>query len=157
MGHLKNQSHCPLGWQVPRFDKADAIMTVSRMTVRLLPETLAVCRLAGDAAVPPWALTGAFSSITRTGEELSIVCAQENVPAGIRCEPGWRYLKLEGPLDFALTGILASLTSALALVGVSVFAISTFDTDYLLVREGNLERAVELLAQEGHRVLRVND
>jgi hypothetical protein len=131
-------------------------MTISRLTLRLFPETLAVCRLDAGAGVPAWALAGSFTSITRTRDELSLVCEQENVPGGIRCEAGWRYLKVEGPLDFALTGILASLTTALGLAGISVFAISTYDTDYLLVRGADLERAVELLAREGHRVLRVS-
>ena len=127
---------------------------VSRLTLTLFPDILAVCRLDPDVAVPSWAFAGPFSSITRTPGELSIVCLQEGVPEGVPCERGWRYLEVEGPLAFALTGILASLTGALALAGVSVFAISTFDTDYLLVRDADAERALELLSREGHRVLK---
>jgi uncharacterized protein len=127
---------------------------ISRLTLTLFPHILAVCRLNPDGAVPPWAFAGPFTSITRTPAELSVVCLQEEVPDGVRCEQGWRYLAVEGPLAFGLTGILASLTGALALAGVSVFAISTFDTDYLLVREADIERTVELLSREGHRVLK---
>ena len=127
---------------------------VSRLTLTLFPDILAVCRLDPDVAVPRWALVRPFTSITRTPAELSIVCLQKNVPEGVRCERGWRYLAVEGPLAFALTGILPSLTGALALAGVSVFAISTFDTDYVLVREADAERAVDLLSREGHRVLK---
>jgi uncharacterized protein len=128
--------------------------TKSPLNLTLFPDILAVCRLDPDAAVPPWAFAGPFTSITRTPTELSIVCLQKGVPEGVHCERGWRYLALEGPVAFALTGILASLTAALALGRVSVFAISTFDTDYLLVREADAERAVELLSREGHRVLK---
>jgi len=127
---------------------------ISRLNLTLFPDILAVCRLDPDVAVPPWAFAGPFTSITRTVTELSIVCLQKGVPEGVRCERGWRYLAVEGPLAFALTGILASLTGALALAGVSVFAISTFDTDYLLVREADAERTVGLLSREGHRVLK---
>jgi len=127
---------------------------ISRLNLMLFPDVLAVCRLDPHVAVPPWAFGGPFTSITRTLTELSIVCLQEGVPEGVRCERGWRYLAVEGPLAFALTGILASLTGALALAGVSVFAISTFDTDYLLVRDADAERALELLSREGHRVVK---
>jgi hypothetical protein len=86
-------------------------------------------------------------------DELSVVCQEELVPANIRAENGWRGLKVEGPLDFALTGILAGLASALAQAGVSLFAISTFDTDYILVKEKDLAKAIRALEQAGHRVV----
>jgi hypothetical protein len=127
--------------------------TVPRRTLTLFPDILAVCRLDPDGVLPPWASGGPFTSITRTPAELSIVCLQKGVPEGVRCEPGWRCLAVEGPLAFGLTGALVSLARALALAGVSVFAISTFDTDYLLVWEADVERTVELLSRERHRVL----
>ena len=133
--------------------KLTAMDMISRLTLTLLPDILAVCRLDADVAIPSWAFTGPFTSITRTPDEISIVCLEEKVPEGVRCERGWRYLKVVGPLPLSLTGILASLTRVLALAGVSVFAISTFDTDYLLIRETDVERAVDLLSREGHRVL----
>ena len=114
----------------------------------------AICRLAPEAALPAW-VAGAegFTSVTRTVAELSIVCPEERVPDGIRREDGWRLLEVHGPLDFALTGILASLTTTLAEAGVSIFALSTFDTDYLLVREMALSAAVAALCAAGHRVI----
>ncbi len=99
-------------------------------------------------------MAGGFVSITRTSEELSIVCPQRQVPAKIRRQEGWRAMKVKGPLDFSLTGILSSLATPLAQEGVSVFAISTYDTDYLLVKEKDLERAIGVLVNRGHRVRR---
>ena len=122
------------------------------LTLSLLPDTLAVCRLAPDADVPPWAWTGEPASVTRTRDELSIVCRADAVPEGVRAEPGWRSLKVQGPLDFALTGILAALTAPLAAAGIALFAVSTFDTDYLLVKAENLDRAVHALRGAGHHV-----
>ena len=124
------------------------------MTIALsvLPETFAICRLDPAAPIPSWVTTRDFFSITRTQDELSIVCAQRDVPAGIKCERGWRALKVEGKLDFALTGILASLAAPLADAGISIFAISTYDTDYLLVKETNLPRAVQVLFAAGHKI-----
>ncbi len=127
-------------------------MADMRLKLFVLPESCAVCRLAADSPVPPWADCGGFASITRTAEELSIVCDVARVPAGVRREGGWRCLKVEGPLDFAMVGVLASLVAPLADAGVSVFAISTFDTDYLFVREGDLVAATAALRRAGHQV-----
>lgn len=113
----------------------------------------AVCRLGPGDEVPAWAASGAFTSVTRTRDELSVVCAEGAVPEGTRCEGGWRIFGIEGPLDFGLTGILASVAEPLAEAGVSIFAVSTFDTDYVMVREENVERAVAALAAAGHRVV----
>lgn len=113
-----------------------------------LEATFAVCRLAADAAVPDWAQQpGELSNVTRTGDELSIVCEQRWVPADTQHEGDWRALRVPGPLDFGLTGILAKLTTALAKADVSVFAVSTFDTDYLLVKDTQLAAAQSLLAE----------
>jgi hypothetical protein len=118
----------------------------------LLSETLCICRLERNAPIPEWALTGGFSSITRTGQELSVVCLQDRVPLGIPKQEGWKALQVEGPLDFSLTGVLASLTAPLATEGISVFAISTYDTDYLLVKEEQLEGAIQALREEGYEI-----
>lgn len=118
----------------------------------VLPGTLAICRLGPDAPIPDWARAGDFCSITRTSDELSIVCTEAAVPDGVKSDRGWRCLKIEGPLDLSLTGVLASLLSPLAEAGISIFAVSTFDTDYLLVKAENLERAAEALIQSGHQV-----
>ncbi len=126
-------------------------MNHTNLTLSLLSDTFAICRLEPDADIPSWALAEDFCSITRTVEELSLVCLQEVVPEGTRAEKGYRCLKVEGPLDFSLTGILSSLTIPLAQAGISVLAISTFDTDYLLVKETQVDRAVQKLSQAGYR------
>lgn len=120
----------------------------------LLKDAFAVCRLAPDAPFPAWAAGGPFVSITRTTEELSVVCRQDAVPEGVRCEAGWRCLRVEGTFDFSLVGVLASLLGPLADASVSILVLSTFDTDYLLVKEEKLETAIEALRLPGHTVLR---
>jgi hypothetical protein len=122
------------------------------LDLALLPGTFAVVRLAAGAAVPAWAWEGAVTSITRTPDELSIVCEADGVPGNVQAERGWRAMRVAGTIDFALTGILASVLSPLASAQVSIFAVSTFDTDYVLVREAALERALAALSGAGHRV-----
>jgi len=117
------------------------------LSATLLPERLAVCRLPPDAPLP--SLPGPFLSITRTAEELSVVCALEHAPEATRRSEGWRALKLEGPFELSVCGVLAPLATALAGAGVSLLPIATFDTDYLLIREEHLERAVPALAEAG--------
>ena len=121
-------------------------------TLTLLKDSFAVCKLEDNASIPPWATTGNFFSITRTADELSVICRQEVVPDGIPCEHGWRCLRVAGTIPFSVVGVLASLTAPLAEVGISVFAISTFNTDYLLVKADNLERAIDILRQQDHTI-----
>jgi hypothetical protein len=123
---------------------------VVRLT--LLPQMFAICRLPPDAAVPAWATSGALTSVTRTSAELSIVCAQASVPTGVQAEPHWRCVAVAGPLDFSLTGIMASLAAPLAAAGISLFALSTYDTDYLLIKDDQVARAVAALTRAGHHV-----
>ena len=120
------------------------------LSIAVLPGTYAICRLEPSATIPAWALGGDLVSVVRTLDELSIVCRQESVPPDIHCEKNWSGLKVQGPLDFALTGILASLTTPLAEAGISIFAVSTYDTDYLLVKD--LEKAIAVLSQAGHHI-----
>lgn len=127
------------------------------LTLHVLDERLGIARLPADAPLPPWLPAGGFLSITRTADECSVVCVEAAIPNGVRCERGWRGLQVEGPLDFALTGILARLAAPLAEAGVSIFALSTYDTDYLLVRADALEEAVRVLKAAGHRVRRASD
>jgi hypothetical protein len=125
------------------------------MEVTVLEGTLAICRLKPSARVPSWALElhDGFVSITRTPDELSIVCPQEAVPPDTRVEEDWRALMVPGPIPFEATGVLSALASPLAAAGIPIFAISTYDTDYVLVRERNLERALRALgAPERQRV-----
>jgi hypothetical protein len=127
-------------------------MADQKLTLALLPGTYAVCRLDPNQAVPDWASGGPFLSLTRTAEELSLICQEDVVPEGIRREPGWQCLRVVGTLDFSLVGVLASLLMPLAEAGVSVFTLSTFDTDYVLVKEKDLDRTVEALLRAGHSV-----
>ena len=122
------------------------------LTLTVLPERYAICRLAADAEIPAWPAPRPFVSISRTLDELSIVCLEANVPPGITCEPGWRILKCEGPLDYALPGIMASLAEPLADAGVPIFPIATYDTDYILVKQSHLETAIHALGSYGHNV-----
>ncbi|GCE06682.1 ACT domain-containing protein [Dictyobacter aurantiacus] len=125
------------------------------MRLVLLEMELAVCRLSPEEEVPAWAMRRiGFFSITATEDELSLVCAADNVPAGVRCERGWRALKVIGPLDFSLIGIMSSLSDTLARAQVSIFAVSTFDTDYILLKEAQLAQASAALQQAGHELLR---
>lgn len=122
------------------------------LTLRALPGRLAICRLEAGAPLPAWATRGDLWSITRTPDELSLVVPEAEAPAEVRAERGWRALAVEGPLDMALTGVLAGLAGPLAEAGIPLFAISTFDTDILLVRERHLPQAVAALERAGHRV-----
>lgn len=125
---------------------------MKRLSLSVLPERLAVCRLGPDDRVPDWVFSKSLWSITRTDEELSLILPEECVPSSWKAEKGWRCLKVHGPLDSSLTGVLASLSAPLAEAGVSVLAICTYDTDYLLVRDGDLDRAREVLVEYGHQV-----
>lgn len=123
---------------------------MSPLRFSVVPGSFAVLRLAPDAAVPPGVLVPPFHSVTRTPAELSVVCPDEAVPEGARAEGGWAILALEGPFPFELTGILASVLVPLAQAGVAIFALSTFDTDYVLVKRARLDDALAALAAAGH-------
>ena len=125
-------------------------MAFHQLTLVVVEDTFAICRLGSDASIPGWATVGQFVSITRTAEELSVVCRQDVVPEGIACERGWRCLRVAGTMPFSVVGVLASLTAPLAEAGICVFAVSTFDTDYLLVKADDFESAVDALRRQGH-------
>lgn len=117
------------------------------MTLNILTEPFAVWKLPPTAPLP----TTDFFVVVRTSDELSLVTPEAIAPAsGETCEPGWRAIKVQGNLDFALVGILAALATPLATAGVSIFAISTFDTDYILVKESQLSDAIAALQSHGH-------
>ena len=122
------------------------------LDLTVLEEDLSICRLDAGAEVPAWAMRTTFFSVTRTQDELSVVCPEEFVPEDAYRERGWRALKLGGPLDLSMIGILASVAAPLAEVGASIFTVSTFDTDYVLVRGTQLDLAVDTLRENGHRV-----
>ena len=121
-----------------------------KLTLSVLEDSFSVCRLAPDAGIPRWVPTKGFVSVTRTAEELSIVCQSDAVPDGVRTERDFRVLKIEGPFDFSLTGILLAVIEPLADVGISIFALSTYDTDYVLVKKEDLNQAVSVLSAFGH-------
>ena len=123
------------------------------LRLEIVPGRYAVCRLDPTEAVPTWAWTGQLASVTRTDAELSIICAESAVPATVeRAERGWRALRVAGPLDFNAVGVMARLTAPLARAGISILALATFDTDYLLVRDPDLGRAIAALRADGHDV-----
>jgi hypothetical protein len=115
-------------------------------------ELYAIVRLHPDAGLPDWVEGGHFWSVTRSDSELSVVCREEDVPPDASAERGWCALEVAGPLDFSLTGVVASLVSPLADAAVPIFVLSTFDTDYLFVREADLPRAAEALRGAGHTI-----
>lgn len=127
-------------------------MPASPHQLLVLPDRYAMCRLEPGAPFPPWPFAGDLFAVVRTSEELSVLCPEEAVPPGTRCEPGWRCLRVAGTLEFGTIGVLAALTAPLVQAGVSVLAVSTFDTDYLLVKQGQLESALAALRRRGHQV-----
>jgi hypothetical protein len=124
-----------------------------RLQLRVSPESLAVCRLDGTAPIPAWANGPGFVSITRAGSELSIVCADDRVPAVVRAERGYVAIAVEGPLAPDLVGVLVSLAGPLADAAIPILAIGTYDTDYVLVRASALQRALTALRAAGHDVV----
>jgi hypothetical protein len=124
----------------------------ARLELHLLEGPYAVCQLEATAQVPTWAEGQGFLSISRASDELTIVCSQQCVPPWVRAERDWRCFRLVGPFDFTLTGILAAVLNPLAQAGVGVFAVSTFNTDYVLIKSERLEQGIMALSQAGHRV-----
>jgi hypothetical protein len=129
---------------------------VTGFDLQLLAGGYAVSRLSPGEAPPDWA-GGELLALIWTPDELSIVSAADSVPESVRSERGWRVLRVAGPLDFSLVGILAALTGSLARAEIAVFSLSTFDTDYLLVRERDLEPALRALESDGHRIAAASD
>ena len=123
-----------------------------RVKFRRLREAFAVLRLEANAAIPDWANHGEFNSISRTADELSIVCPASNLLPNIQAEQRWMCLKLEGPFPFSLTGILLSFIQPLSDNAIPIFAVSTYDTDYVLIQDEFSEKAVAILRQAGHEL-----
>lgn len=124
------------------------------MELDVHPTVLAICQLDASAAIPSWArgAGGPLVSVTRTGDELSIVIPEHAVPRSVRCEGGWQAMSVRGPLEFSLAGVLAGLSAPLADAGVPIFVVSTFGTDWLLVRADDVDRAVDVLRGAGHEL-----
>lgn len=129
-------------------------MQSTLLNLSILPDMYAVCRLPSKSTIPEWGTVSPFYSVTRTSDEISIVCESKDVPSGVKAKRNWRMIKVEGPLDFSLVGILASLAVPLAKAQISIFSISTFDTDYLLVQDKSLSKAIAVLKESGFTVNR---
>ncbi|NMF06829.1 ACT domain-containing protein [Clostridium beijerinckii] len=128
-------------------------MSEKILTIRLLEEKYGVCRLNNNESIPGWIKNSDFLSITKTFDELSIVCLEKDIPNEVKCEKEWRILKVEGQLDFSLVGILSSISTILAKSGISIFAISTYDTDYILVKEKDVDNAMKALIKNKYEVI----
>ena len=127
-----------------------------KLTIRVHPQLFAICRLEPDAEVPQWAAGETFLTISRTKNELSIVCEESRVPTEIHSERKRRLMQVAGTLAFSLTGILAAITVPLAEAHISIFGVSTYDTDYLLVQDSALEHAISVLESAGHAIQRIS-
>jgi hypothetical protein len=141
--------------QMSRWDSAAAVTHRQHTPLTVLPDDYAVCRLNRDDRVPPWAAasTAGLSSISRTGDELSIIVVDSLAPRNVRCERDWRAFKVRGPLPFNLVGIIAGLSGTIANAGISIFALSTFETDYVMVKRVDLGRAERALRQAGYPIV----
>ncbi|HUW63715.1 MAG TPA: ACT domain-containing protein [Spirochaetia bacterium] len=124
-------------------------MLIDKLILSVLPEQYAVCRLGSDEEMPGWVTGNIFFSITRTPDELSIICPQEKVPAEIECERSFRIIRVSGPLSLSLIGLIASISRIIANVGISLLSISTYETDYILVKDKDLDGAIAALSREG--------
>jgi len=127
-------------------------MEPPRLKLSLLPDALAVCRLEQGQEIPIWATEGDFSSVSRIREELSVICASSSVPENVRASRGWRAIKIVGPLDLDLVGILVSVAVPLAHAGIGILPVGTFDTDYILVRDRQLGEVLKALRATGFNI-----
>jgi hypothetical protein len=125
-----------------------------RRALFLLEGLFAVCRLDKKAPIPDWAVSEPFFSVTRTDDELSVVCPQEGIPGGFDCEAGWRCFKIESPFEFDLTEAISSVAAPLAEADIVMFIMATQDSDYLMVKESELERTISVVSQAGYQVHR---
>jgi len=123
-----------------------------RIVLQVVAGEFAVCRLPAAEPVPAWAGSAVFSSVTRTADELSVICPAAQVPAGVKHEGGWRLFRFQGPLAFTETGILAAVLAPLAAAKIGILATATFDTDYLLVPAGQFDGAQRVLQAAGHTI-----
>ena len=127
-------------------------MKSTNLNLSILPDMYTVCRLPSKTAIPTWGTASSFYSVTHTSDEISIVCESKAMPASVKAKRNWRMIKVEGPLDFSLTGVLVSIAVPLANVNISIFSISTFDTDYILVQDKSLSKALTVLRDSGFTV-----
>ena len=124
-----------------------------KLKFRVISGSFAICKLAAADPVPQWAMKGIFTSVTRTTDELSIVCSTENVPTQHKLDTEWTCLKIEGPFAFTQVGILQSFIQPLVEDGISIFAVATYDTDYVLVQKPFADKAIRSLQSAGHELI----
>jgi len=130
---------------------------MTKLDLVILKKKLAICQLSLKDSIPDPSKLGDFWSITKTNDEISIIVSENLIPLGnCKTEKGWRAIKVIGPLYFSLTGINATLSTALAKAGISIFAFSTYNTDYILVKEKNLEQTKEVLGKSGHNIIELH-
>lgn len=125
-----------------------------KLRFSIIPGKFAVSRLPPTASIAEWIGSGPFSCVTRTGDELSVVSLAASVPPEVQSEKDWTCLKLLGPFPFQLTGILASFIDPCAQAGIPIFAVSTFDTDYVLVKDEDRDRTLATLLDAGHELVK---
>jgi hypothetical protein len=118
----------------------------------VLKDDYIICRLDAFEGIPEWIKDSPFYSITQTSEELSVVCEKNTAQQKLTCEEDWKCMRIHGPLGFSETGIISTLTSMLAQNDISVFVISTYETDYILLKKMNLAKAAKILTDAGHEV-----
>jgi hypothetical protein len=128
-------------------------VTTTRSTLTLLPGRFGILRLDPATPIPSWVWNGVFSSVSRTPTELSIVCEEPFIPQDVKADRGWCAFVVAGPMDLSTVGVLASIAGALAAAQVALFAVSTFETDYVLVKEETTDLAVKALRDYGHIVM----
>ena len=121
-------------------------MAQLKFSLSILPEKLGICHFAERGPIPVWAQDINFCSITRTKTELSIVCPQEEIPGGVLVEKDWRAFRLDGDFGLESVGVIAALAKPLADAGISIFNVSTYETNYVMVEEKNLAKAIEVLS-----------
>lgn len=117
---------------------------------KILEDLYSICKLPPNDDIPDWMNINKFYSVTKTDEELSILCVQQNIPNDIECEKDWKVLKINSKLDFSLVGVISQISKLLAENSISIFVISTFDTDYICIKEKDLLKSIEILKQAGN-------
>jgi hypothetical protein len=127
-------------------------MKQRQLQLSLLKDKYGICTLPNTAPIPDWALTQSLASITRTEKELTIVCRLEILPSQYQSGLNWRCFKIDGSFDLNQIGVISSISSPLADAGISIYVISTYDTDYFLIKEQNLEKTISVLSNSGHYI-----
>ena len=127
-------------------------MKQRQLQLSLLKDKYGICTLPNTAPIPDWALTQSLASITRTEKELTIVCRLEILPSQYQSDLNWRCFKIDGSFDLNQIGVISSISSPLADAGISIYVISTYDTDYFLIQEQNLEKTISVLSSSGHYI-----